>query len=231
MRVLLRRKKLLFTGILSIFGFILLIQLHNLSSNVDSNNERKPDQLSNDLSMEVKHQESELRKHDPINNAPVQQPAAIENMQIHNDQQPIDLPVLPAPRSIAESLNLKPSLPPPKSDEHSTGPGEGGAGYSVKRDSLSKEEQLKYDQGFQDNAFNQYVSDLISVRRYLPDYREGTCKTQKFQRNLPQTAVVICFHNEAWSVLLRSVHSVIDNSPPELLKEIILVDDFSDRGK
>ncbi|KAF5400795.1 Polypeptide N-acetylgalactosaminyltransferase [Paragonimus heterotremus] len=229
MRLLLRRKKLLFIGVLLILGFILLIQLHNLRPDIDSSDEMKPDHFPNDLSMKVKHQESELRKHDSINNVPVQQPVAIENIQIHNDLQPVDLPVLPRPRSIAERLNLKPSLPPPKSDEHSTGPGEGGAGYSVKRDSLSKEEQLKYDQGFQDNAFNQYVSDLISVRRYLPDYREGTCKTQTFQRNLPQTAVVICFHNEAWSVLLRSVHSVIDNSPAELLKEIILVDDFSNR--
>ncbi|KAA3680112.1 polypeptide N-acetylgalactosaminyltransferase [Paragonimus westermani] len=228
MRVLFRRKKILFIGIFSTLGFIMLIQLYNLRSGIDSSSEKKPEQLPNDL--EVKHRDSEWRKHDLINNAPVQQPAAIENMQVHNGQQPVDLPVLPAPRSIAEDLHLKPSLPPPKSDEHSIGPGEGGAGYSVKRDSLSKEEQVKYDQGFQDNAFNQYVSDLISVRRYLPDYREGTCKTQTFQRNLPQTAVVICFHNEAWSVLLRSVHSVIDNSPPELLKEIVLVDDFSDRG-
>ncbi|KAF7258335.1 hypothetical protein EG68_04476 [Paragonimus skrjabini miyazakii] len=186
MRVLLRRKKLLFIGILLILGFILLIQLHNLRSDIDSSNERKPDQFPNDLSVKVKHQDSELRKHDTINNVPVQQPAAIENMRIHNDQQPVDLPVLPAPRSIAESLNLKPSLPPPKSDEHSTGPGEGGAGYSVKRDSLSKEEQLKYDQGFQDNAFNQYVSDLISVRRYLPDYREGTFRLTKAKNVKPR---------------------------------------------
>ena len=44
---------------------------------------------------------------------------------------------------------------------------------------------------------------------------------------LPTASVVIVFVNEGWSTLMRTVHSVINTSPPALLKEIILVDDGS----
>lgn len=41
--------------------------------------------------------------------------------------------------------------------------------------------------------------------------------------------MVIVFHNEAWSTLIRTLWSVYNKSPRALLREIILVDDFSDR--
>ena len=86
------------------------------------------------------------------------------------------------------------------------------------------------DAGWKTNAYNTYVSDLISLHRSLPDQRDSWCRAD--QRNLPlsqlpSTSVIVCFHNEGWSALLRTVHSIIDRSPPRLLKEIVLVDDAS----
>ncbi|XP_013873433.1 polypeptide N-acetylgalactosaminyltransferase 6 [Austrofundulus limnaeus] len=83
-------------------------------------------------------------------------------------------------------------------------------------------------QGFNKNQFNQFASDHISLHRDLgEDTRPPECLEQRFLRCLPNTSVIIVFHNEAWSALLRTVYSILHTAPAALLTEILLVDDAS----
>ncbi|XP_067668062.1 polypeptide N-acetylgalactosaminyltransferase 5-like [Haliotis asinina] len=110
------------------------------------------------------------------------------------------------------------------------GPGEYGASVFVDYEKLSDRNRLQYLEGYKQNYFNQFVSDMVPVRRRLLDDRPTSCRTKFYPGKLPEVSVIISFHNEAWSTLLRSVHSILDRSPPELLREIILVDDLSDKS-
>ncbi|XP_078093681.1 polypeptide N-acetylgalactosaminyltransferase 12 isoform X2 [Mustelus asterias] len=95
---------------------------------------------------------------------------------------------------------------------------------------LQGEEKRKEEESINKHQINTYVSDRISLRRRLPERWNPLCKEKKYNyQNLPTTSVVIAFYNEAWSTLLRTVHSVLDTSPDLLLKELIIVDDYSDR--
>lgn len=90
---------------------------------------------------------------------------------------------------------------------------------------------LEMQQQFQINRFNIMASDKIPLNRTLPDVRKKRCQNAYTNiARLPKTSVIIVFHNEAWSTLLRTVWSVINRSPVSLLEEILLVDDASDRA-
>ena len=110
--------------------------------------------------------------------------------------------------------------------ENKGSPGELGSAVRIPPENEAKQQEL-----FKLNQFNLMASDMISLNRSLKDVRLDGCKNKKYPKYLPDTSIVIVFHNEAWSTLLRTVWSVINRSPKNLLKEVILVDDASERGK
>ncbi|XP_054450417.1 polypeptide N-acetylgalactosaminyltransferase 9 [Pteronotus mesoamericanus] len=102
------------------------------------------------------------------------------------------------------------------------GPGQGGVAATL-RDG-GQETAGNYEE----YGYNAQLSDRISLDRAIPDYRPKKCRQMSYAHDLPQISVVFIFANEALSVILRSVHSVVNHTPPQLLKEVILVDDNSD---
>ncbi|KAI3357549.1 hypothetical protein L3Q82_015961 [Scortum barcoo] len=121
---------------------------------------------------------------------------------------------------------LKPHLQRPP--QHPRAPGMNGKPFVSHQ--MTAEEHKEKLHGFNKNQFNQFASDRISLHRDLgKDTRHTDCLEQKFLRcpGLPTTSVIIVFHNEAWSTLLRTVYSVLHTAPAAMLTEILLVDDAS----
>ena len=111
--------------------------------------------------------------------------------------------------------------------------------YFLTQTAPTVESQLKYVKSLPEldcfalHGFNECLSDQISVERSIPDLRSSYCKSANFNRtlNVAKTSVIMTFHNEAWSTLLRSFHSVLNRSPEYLIEEVILIDDFSNMGE
>lgn len=80
------------------------------------------------------------------------------------------------------------------------------------------------------NGFNGALSDKIPLNRSLPDIRHPGCQHKRYIESLPSISVVVPFHNEHWSTLLRTAFSVLYRSPKHLIKEVFLVDDASTKG-
>uniref|UniRef100_A0A672ZBX3 Polypeptide N-acetylgalactosaminyltransferase n=1 Tax=Sphaeramia orbicularis TaxID=375764 RepID=A0A672ZBX3_9TELE len=130
------------------------------------------------------------------------------------------------PPGFYTQAELKPHLERPPQDHNAPG----ADGRPFQKDNLTPEEQKEKEEGMNRHCFNQFASDRISLSRALGhDTRPPECVERMFRRcpPLPSTSVIIVFHNEAWSTLLRTVYSVLHTSPAILLKEIILVDDAS----
>ncbi|KAF2894813.1 hypothetical protein ILUMI_11359 [Ignelater luminosus] len=123
------------------------------------------------------------------------------------------------PQLVSDLGNFEPRNVKPRE-----GPGENGEPHILRQD-----QQNDADQSESEYGMNIACSDEISLDRAIPDTRLPECKNWDYPQDLPTTSVIIVFHNEGWSVLLRTVHSVINRSPKHILKEVLLVDDFSDK--
>ncbi|XP_013766746.1 probable polypeptide N-acetylgalactosaminyltransferase 8 [Pundamilia nyererei] len=99
---------------------------------------------------------------------------------------------------------------------------------------LSEDDQREAQSLYEKYGYNVYLSDRLPLDRPLPDTRDPRCLAKKYAKDLPSISVILIYINEALSVIKRAIQSIITHTPKKLLKEIILVDDYSnynDLGK
>ena len=77
-------------------------------------------------------------------------------------------------------------------------------------------------------SLNILESSKLAPDRSLPDNRAQQCEEVNYDSHLAESSVIITFRTEPRSTLLRTVVSVLNRTPPYILREIILVDDNND---
>ncbi|XP_013889860.1 probable polypeptide N-acetylgalactosaminyltransferase 8 [Austrofundulus limnaeus] len=94
-------------------------------------------------------------------------------------------------------------------------------------DNLSEDEQREAQALFEKYGYNVFLSDRLPLDRPLPETRDPRCLKKTYPKDLPTVGVVLIYLDEALSILKRAMRSIIDRTPKNLLKEIIMVDDNS----
>ncbi|XP_008417175.1 N-acetylgalactosaminyltransferase 7 isoform X2 [Poecilia reticulata] len=119
--------------------------------------------------------------------------------------------------------NFEPKEPEPPGVPN--GPGEGAKPFV-----LGPEYKDSVQASIKEFGFNMVASDMISLDRTISDIRHDECKYWNYDDRLLTSSVIIVFHNEGWSTLMRTVHSVIKRTARRYLAEIVLIDDFSNKA-
>ncbi|GMS89466.1 hypothetical protein PENTCL1PPCAC_11641, partial [Pristionchus entomophagus] len=94
-------------------------------------------------------------------------------------------------------------------------------------DKMEADEKERKSWGEKKFAFDMVASDKIGPKRDNGIKAHDLCAKEEYNAKYTVSIVVI-FHNEALSVLLRMIQGIFDRTPADLLKQIVLFDDASE---
>ncbi|KAL4233838.1 Polypeptide N-acetylgalactosaminyltransferase 4 [Mactra antiquata] len=106
------------------------------------------------------------------------------------------------------------------------GPGAYGEDAELSLESLDPDEHRDRGLLIRKHDYDAFVSDVVSIYRIIPDTRPDVCRNITYS-DLPEVSIIIPFRDERLSVLLRTIYSILQNTPRDLLAEILLIDDGS----
>ncbi|XP_051819434.1 probable polypeptide N-acetylgalactosaminyltransferase 8 isoform X3 [Antechinus flavipes] len=92
---------------------------------------------------------------------------------------------------------------------------------------LTENQQIEAQSLFLEFGYNVYLSNQLPLNRSIPDTRSSRCLKKEYPAQLPTVSVILTIMNDAISTIQRAITSIIYRTPPHLLKQLILVDDFS----
>lgn len=137
------------------------------------------------------------------------------NSPVDVGEQQVDEPIVPSPFEDQVKRDLAKQQP--------------GLGNNGKAVHLSGDAKIRGDAIYKKIALNEELSEVLSYNRTVPDARNPLCRSVSYDISvLPTASIVVIFFNEPYSVLVRTVHSVLNTCDKSVLKEIILVDDASE---
>jgi len=132
---------------------------------------------------------------------------------------------------IQKPSEMEPVLKRPSYDPKQDG--QDGRPVHIDDNSLTEAEKTERQRLRDRFMIDHMISEKVSLHRRPGEHRHKKCidlanKGYRYDQ-LPTTSVIVTFYNEGYTTLLRTVYSILHESPKALLKEIILIDDMSDK--
>lgn len=209
-----------FTLIIGFFWLLILAFFHSTTVQ---------DLKSSDYEFEVQESRN-FRKFDIINQIPekfqnltnlkIQSKKSVKNLKLRKPKR--DEKAFIWPKLSDEILNFHKLL-------NLSNPGHMGEPVNLPEE-IPNDIQEKINKSYEIYKINEFVSNLIPLDRDLPDIRPEYCRKVNYVSNLPKVSIIMIFHNEPLSMILRSIFAVFKRTSEELLEEIVLIDDKSTHG-
>lgn len=79
-------------------------------------------------------------------------------------------------------------------------------------------------------GYNAWLVEQLPLRQPVRDVRDKRCDRSEPPAALTAASIVVIFRNEQLAMLLRTLHSIKDATPPELINGMFLINDHSDMG-